>query len=66
MIPSGGFERLLTSREVADMMRVRIETVTRWGRDGKFTDIRTPGGRHRYRESEVRALMRGEVLGNAA
>jgi excisionase family DNA binding protein len=47
---------LRTPGEVAALFGVTPQTVARWARDGKLTVIRTPGGHHRYRESEVRAL----------
>jgi excisionase family DNA binding protein len=36
------------------------KTVTRWAASGRITSIRTPGGHRRFRESEVRALLRGD------
>jgi predicted site-specific integrase-resolvase len=33
--------------------------VTRWAASGRIGSIRTPGGHRRFRESEVRALLRG-------
>ena len=53
-------DRLMTPREVADLFRVDPPTVNRWADAGKLASIRTPGGHRRYRESEVRALLRGE------
>ncbi|MDR8415059.1 helix-turn-helix domain-containing protein [Nonomuraea sp. 3-1Str] len=40
------------------MCGVTVHTVARWARDGKLTAERTLGGHRRYRESEVRALLR--------
>ena len=54
-------ERLLTPGEVATLFRVDPKTVTRWAAAGRIGSIRTPGGHRRFRESEVRALLRGEV-----
>ncbi|MPZ95905.1 MAG: BldC family transcriptional regulator [Propionibacteriales bacterium] len=54
-------EPLLTPAEVAAMFRVDPKTVTRWAKAGKLSSIRTLGGHRRYRESEVRALLAGEV-----
>jgi excisionase family DNA binding protein len=54
-------ERLLTPGEVASLFRVDPKTVTRWAAAGRISSIRTPGGHRRFRESEVRALLRGEV-----
>ena len=53
-------ETLLTPAEVAAMFRVDPKTVTRWAAAGRISSIRTPGGHRRFRESEVRALLRGE------
>lgn len=54
-------EALLTPAEVAAMFRVDPKTVTRWAKAGKLSSIRTLGGHRRYRESEVRALLNGQV-----
>ena len=53
-------ERLLTPGEVAALFRVDPKTVTRWAASGRIGSIRTPGGHRRFRESEVRALLRGD------
>ena len=37
------------------------KTVTRWAKAGKLSAIRTLGGHRRYRESEVRALLQGQI-----
>lgn len=52
--------RLLTSSEVAALFRVDVKTVGRWVAAGRIGSIRTPGGHHRFRESEVRALLEGD------
>jgi excisionase family DNA binding protein len=54
-------EPLLTPAEVAAMFRVDPKTVTRWAKAGKLSSIRTLGGHRRYRESEVRALLQGQL-----
>lgn len=54
-------EALLTPAEVAAMFRVDPKTVTRWAKAGKLSSIRTLGGHRRYRESEVRALLTGQM-----
>jgi excisionase family DNA binding protein len=59
-------ERLLTPGEVATLFRVDPKTVTRWAAAGRIGSIRTPGGHRRFRESEVRALLRGELAGEGA
>jgi excisionase family DNA binding protein len=45
--------RLLTAREVADLLGVSTETVLRWVRQGKLPAIKLPGGAVRFREDEV-------------
>ncbi len=51
-------EVLLTTAEVVALFRVEPKTVTRWAKAGKLTSIRTLGGHRRYRESEVRELLK--------
>lgn len=49
---------LMTAKEVAELLGVDSKTVLRWGRDGKLTRRRTPGGGGvRFLGSEVYALM---------
>ena len=55
---SAAQERLLTPAEVASLFRVDPKTVTRWAKAGKLTSIRTLGGHRRYKESEVRQLLK--------
>ena len=55
-------ETLLTPAEVAALFRVDPKTVTRWAKAGKLSSIRTLGGHRRYRETEVRQLLRGDRL----
>ncbi len=55
-------DRLMTPGEVAALFRVDPKTVTRWAVAGRIGSLRTPGGHRRFRESEVRALLRGETV----
>ena len=57
----GSRDRLLTPGEVAALFRVDPKTVTRWAAAGRIGSIRTPGGHRRFRESEVRALLAGDI-----
>jgi len=50
-------DALLTPGEVARLFRVDPKTIVRWVKKGKLTEIRTPGGIRRIRESEVRAYL---------
>ena len=56
--PLSNQETLLTPAEVAALFRVDPKTVTRWAKAGKLTSIRTLGGHRRYKESEVKALLK--------
>jgi len=58
-------EKLLTPSEVATLFRVDPKTVTRWAKAGKLTSIKTLGGHRRYRESEVKALLKSTISDSA-
>lgn len=60
--PSADGESYLTPAEVAALFRVDPKTVTRWAKAGKLSSIRTLGGHRRYRESEVRELLKGTEI----
>lgn len=51
-------ERLLTSGEAGRIHGVKAVTMRRWANAGRLTVKRTLGGHRRYRESEVRRLVR--------
>jgi excisionase family DNA binding protein len=57
-LSSSNQENLLTPAEVAALFRVDPKTVTRWAKAGKLTSIRTLGGHRRYKESEVKNLLK--------
>ena len=57
-------EKLLSPAEVASLFRVDPKTVTRWAKAGKLTSIRTLGGHRRYKESEVRTLLKAITENN--
>jgi excisionase family DNA binding protein len=62
---SSNQEKLLTPAEVASLFRVDPKTVTRWAKAGKLTSIRTLGGHRRYKESEVKTLLKSIAPSNA-
>jgi excisionase family DNA binding protein len=62
-LPVTNQEKLLTPAEVASLFRVDPKTVTRWAKAGKLTSIKTLGGHRRYKESEVKELLKS-VLPN--
>ena len=64
-LTSSNQEKLLTPAEVASLFRVDPKTVTRWAKAGKLTSIRTLGGQRRYKESEVRALLKSIAPANS-
>ena len=45
--------RLMTARELADVLGVSTETVLRWTRRGELPAIRLPGGAIRYRQDDL-------------
>lgn len=49
--------RLLFAAEVARRFGVKPKTVNRWGNTGEITVLRTPGGRMRFFEAEIKALL---------
>jgi excisionase family DNA binding protein len=48
---------LLTTGEVARMFRVDPKTVSRWAKEGKFTEYRTPGNHWRFDAAECLAML---------
>jgi predicted site-specific integrase-resolvase len=50
--------KLLTRAQVAALFGVGPRTVLRWTRSGKLSPIRTVEGHPRYREDEIRAVLR--------
>ena len=55
------YEVLLSPREACALLGVDPPVVVRLARTGKLPFIRTPGGHRRYREADVRALLKPEV-----
>ena len=45
--------RLLTAREVSELLAVSTETVLRWSRNGALPAVRLPGGAVRFREDAL-------------
>lgn len=48
-----GYEPMLTTGEVATLLRVDRKTAARWAVSGKFRTTRTPGGHIRFYEKEI-------------
>jgi excisionase family DNA binding protein len=61
-------DRLLTAREVAELLNVSTETVLRWARRGDLPAVRMPGttrGRLRFRPDDVDAWIDAHATGAA-
>lgn len=51
---------LITTRELADLVGVTRETVTRWIREGRIVPAgRLPGGRYRLRREQADEILAG-------
>jgi excisionase family DNA binding protein len=66
MPDTNAYTKLLRIGIVADAFGVTPETVRVWAKDGKLSEIRTPGNQRRFRESEVRALLEQQGLNERA
>ena len=53
--------RLLTARQVAELVGMSTETVLRWTRKGTLPAIRLPGGALRYREADLEQWLEGRA-----
>jgi excisionase family DNA binding protein len=49
--------RLLTAREVGEMVGMSSETILRWNRRGELPAVRLPGGAIRFREDALAAWL---------
>jgi putative resolvase len=52
-------EKLYTLKEACLLLDLHPRTIQKWDKQGKIRTVRTPGGRRRIPESEIRKL-RGE------
>lgn len=59
--PEGGFEKLMRTRDVAQLCGVNPRTVTLWAKQGRLRCLRTAGGHRRYPEDAVRAVLEGRT-----
>lgn len=57
---------LLTTSEVAELFRVDQSTVRRWIEEGRMAAVTLPGGRKRYRRTDIEAILAGNPSGSAA
>ncbi len=50
-------EKLYTLKQASEILGVHPKTIQKWDREGKIKVIRTPGGRRRIPESEIKRLL---------
>ncbi len=50
-------EKLYTVKRASEILGVHPKTIQKWDREGKIKVIRTPGGRRRIPESEIKRLL---------
>jgi len=52
-------QKLLNSKDIADVIGVGRHTVSRWARDGLIPFIKLPSGRLRFTEEHLREILSG-------
>ena len=50
-------EKLYTVKQASEILGVHPKTIQKWDREGKIKVVRTPGGRRRIPESEIKRLL---------
>lgn len=50
-------EKLYTVKQASEILGVHPKTIQKWDKEGKIKIIRTPGGRRRIPESEIKRLL---------
>jgi excisionase family DNA binding protein len=58
--------RLLRRSEVAEMLGVTPNTVSRWAREGRLPSVATLGGHRRYEVEVVEELLKRKLGGPSA
>lgn len=63
-------DKLYTVKQTSEILGVHPKTIQRWDKEGRIKVIRTPGGRRRIPESEIKRLLEvkeegGMVIGYA-
>ncbi|MEG9193769.1 MAG: helix-turn-helix domain-containing protein [Candidatus Methanoglobus sp.] len=59
-------EKLYTTGEVAKIFGVSYVAVKKWAYSGRIKYIKTPGGKYRYPESEIKRLLGEAPKGRVA
>lgn len=47
----------MTRREVAEVLRLSLDTLDGWARERKIASVRLPSGQRRYRRADVEKLI---------
>ena len=50
-------EKLYTVKQASEILGVHPKTIQKWDKEGKIKTVRTPGGRRRIPESEIKRLL---------
>jgi putative resolvase len=50
-------EKLLTIKEVAEILSVTTKTLRNWDKDGKLKSIKTIGNHHRYKQTDINEFI---------
>ena len=56
-------EKLYTLKQASEILGAHPKTIQRWDREGRIRVVRTPGGRRRIPESEIKRIL-GEIPEN--
>ena len=59
--PGLGRGRLLRRKEVAEMLGVAPNTISRWAREGRLPSVPTLGGHRRFKSQVIEELMQREA-----
>ncbi len=59
LVDGWDFSLMLTTREVADIFRVKRFSVMRWAKDGSLVSLKTPTGEYRFSKQQIDHLVRG-------
>jgi excisionase family DNA binding protein len=51
-------EKLLTTRDVADILEVTDETIRRWVAEGRIRHVRLPSGQIRFEPDDIADIRR--------
>ncbi len=59
-------DRLLTIKEVAELLSISTKTLRTWDNEGKLKAIKTVGGHRKYLESDIENFLNKNVVINVS